>query len=58
MIVRFGLELERITSVTGLPETQAPSQEMSPRMLIAIVAVALLLPIFMIGLFLILRPLE
>lgn len=49
------MELSRIASVTGLPETQAPSQEMSHRMLIAIVAVALLIPIIILGIFLIMQ---
>jgi len=48
-------ELERITVLTGLPETQPPSREMSSRMLMIIVVVALLLPILILGLFLIFR---
>lgn len=46
---------ERISALTGLPRTQPPSQEISTRKSIMIVASALLRPILMLGLFLIIR---
>ena len=47
------VELERITSVTGFPAIQPPSREWSIRHLIILVAVALLIPIVLLGMFLI-----
>ena len=49
------VELERITSVTGFPATQPPSREMSIRHLIILVAVAFLIPIILLGMYLILQ---
>jgi hypothetical protein len=45
----------RISALTGLPRKQPPSKQLSTRTLIIIVVSALLLPILMLGLFLIIR---
>ena len=46
---------ERLSTLTGLPRTQPPSQRISSGKLLIIVVSAILLPILMLGLFLTIR---
>jgi len=49
-------ELDRILTVTGLPELEPPSREIfSSRVIIGIIAVVLLIPVLMFGLFILLQ---
>lgn len=47
--------VERISALTGLPRTQSPSQQLSTRKLLIVLALFLSLPILIMGLFVIIK---